>query len=61
MAEPQAKPCEASRPDARKVIAELREDLPVIWSAHTTANRERKQLLEMAIESVQLGGIHQAV
>jgi hypothetical protein len=31
--------------------------LPAIWSAETTTNQERKKLLRMAIESVQLDGI----
>jgi DNA invertase Pin-like site-specific DNA recombinase len=46
--------------EERKSIAELSRDLPAIWSADTTTNQERKQLLRMAIESVQLDGIRQA-
>jgi hypothetical protein len=46
--------------EERKAIAELSQDLPAIWSANTTTNQERKQLLRMAIESVQLDGISQA-
>src|SRR5262245_19226911 len=46
--------------EERKAIAELSQDLPAIWSADTTTNQERKQLLRMAIESVQLDGISQA-
>jgi DNA invertase Pin-like site-specific DNA recombinase len=46
--------------DEREAIGELSRDLPAIWSAATTTNRERKQLLRMAIESVQLDGISQA-
>ena len=46
--------------DEREGIGELSRDLPAIWSAATTTNRERKQLLRMAIESVQLDGISQA-
>jgi len=44
----------------RAAIAELSQDLPAIWSAETTTNQERKQLLRLAIESVQLDGIRQA-
>jgi DNA invertase Pin-like site-specific DNA recombinase len=40
-------------------IAELSQDLPAIWSAETTTNQERKQLICMAIESVQLDGVRQ--
>jgi hypothetical protein len=46
--------------EERKAIAELSQDLPALWSADTTTNQERKQLLRMAIESVQLDGISQA-
>lgn len=46
--------------EERAAIAELSQDLPAIWSAETTTNQERKQLLRMAIESVQLDGIRQA-
>jgi hypothetical protein len=42
--------------DERASIAELSQDLPAIWNAETTTNQERKQLLRMAIESVQLDG-----
>lgn len=45
--------------EERAAIAELSADLPVIWSAETTTNQERKQLLRMAIESVQLDGMRQ--
>jgi DNA invertase Pin-like site-specific DNA recombinase len=45
--------------DERKAIAELSEDLPAIWNADTTTDPERKQLLRLAIDSVQLDGIHQ--
>jgi hypothetical protein len=38
----------------------MSQDLPAIWSADTTTNQERKQLLRMAIESVQLDGMRQA-
>lgn len=46
--------------EERATIAELSQDLPAIWSAETTTNQERKQLLRMAIESVQLDGSRQA-
>ncbi len=46
--------------EEREAIAELSQDLPAIWRAKTTTNQERKQLLRMAIESVQLDGIGQA-
>jgi hypothetical protein len=47
-------------PDERKAITELSRDLPALWSAETTTNQERKQLLRMAIESVQVDGSSQA-
>jgi hypothetical protein len=43
--------------EERAAITELSQDLPAIWSAETTTNQERKKLLRMAIESVQLDGI----
>lgn len=46
--------------DERVAITELSQDLPAVWSAETTTNQERKQLLRMAIESVQLDGFSQA-
>jgi DNA invertase Pin-like site-specific DNA recombinase len=46
--------------DERAAITELSHDLPAVWSAETTTNQERKQLLRMAIESVQLDGFSQA-
>jgi hypothetical protein len=45
--------------EERRAITGLSQDLPAIWSAETTTNEERKQLLRMAIESVQLDGISQ--
>jgi hypothetical protein len=45
--------------EERAAITELSQDLPAIWSADTTTNQERKQLLHMAIESVQLDGMRQ--
>jgi DNA invertase Pin-like site-specific DNA recombinase len=47
-------------PEERAAITELSHDLPAIWSTETTTNQERKQLLRMAIESVQVDGITQA-
>jgi len=46
--------------EERTVIKDLSRDLPAIWSAETTTNQERKQLLRMAIESVQVDGSTQA-
>jgi hypothetical protein len=46
--------------EERAAIAELSQDLPAIWSAETTTDQERKQLMRMAIESVQLDGMRQA-
>jgi Recombinase zinc beta ribbon domain len=46
--------------EERAAIAKLSQDLPAIWSAETTAEQERKQLIRMVIESVQLDGIRQA-
>jgi DNA invertase Pin-like site-specific DNA recombinase len=46
--------------EERAAVTELSQDLPAIWSADTTTNQERKQLLRMAIESVQLEGMRQA-
>jgi hypothetical protein len=37
--------------EERTAITELSQDLPAIWSANTTTNQERKQLLRMAVES----------
>ncbi|HXJ86689.1 MAG TPA: recombinase family protein [Candidatus Binatia bacterium] len=47
-------------PEERAAITELSRDLPAIWNAETTTNQERKQLLRMAIESVQVDGVTQA-
>jgi DNA invertase Pin-like site-specific DNA recombinase len=46
--------------DERAAITELSQDVRAIWSAETTTNQERKQLLRMVIESVQLDGTSQA-
>jgi hypothetical protein len=45
--------------EERAAITNLSRDLPAIWSAETTTNQERKQLLRMAIESVQVDGTSQ--
>jgi hypothetical protein len=45
--------------EERAAITELSQDLPAIWSAETTTNQERKQLLRMTIESVQVDGSSQ--
>jgi DNA invertase Pin-like site-specific DNA recombinase len=47
-------------PEEREMIEELSQNLPVLWEAPSTTNRERKQLLRLAIESVQLDGVSQA-
>jgi DNA invertase Pin-like site-specific DNA recombinase len=46
--------------DERAAITELSQDVRGIWSAETTTNQERKQLLRMVLESVQLDGTSQA-
>src|ERR1035437_3782577 len=46
--------------DERAAITDLSQDLPAVWGAETTTNQERKRLLRMAIDSVQLDGIRQA-
>jgi hypothetical protein len=46
--------------EERATIAELSQDLPAIWNAETTTEQDRKQLIRMAIESVQLDGVRQA-
>jgi DNA invertase Pin-like site-specific DNA recombinase len=43
-------------PEERAAIGQLSQDLPAVWQAETTTDRERKQLLRFAIESVQLDG-----
>ena len=43
--------------DERAAITDLSRDLPSIWGAETTSNQERKELLRMVIESVQVDGI----
>jgi DNA invertase Pin-like site-specific DNA recombinase len=46
--------------EERATIAELSQDLPAIWNAETTTEQDRKQLIRMAIESVQLDAVRQA-
>jgi len=46
--------------EERGAITKLSQDLPAIWHAETTTNQERKQLLRMVIECVQLDGMRQA-
>ncbi len=46
--------------EERAAISDLSRDLPAIWGAETTSNQERKQLLRMVIESVQVDGITHA-
>ena len=45
--------------EERKSIESLSQDLPTLWKAPTTTNQDRKQLLRLAIESVQLDGVRQ--
>jgi hypothetical protein len=45
--------------EERESIEELSRNLPALWKAQTTTNQDRKQLLRIAIESVQLDGISQ--
>jgi len=45
--------------EERKAIQKLSQNLPTLWNAETTTNQERKQLLRLAIESVQLDGVKQ--
>jgi len=44
-------------PEVHKAIQELSQDLPALWKAASTTNQERKQLLRLAIESVQMDGV----
>jgi DNA invertase Pin-like site-specific DNA recombinase len=47
-------------PAERQAIQELSQNLPLLWGAPNTTNQERKRLLRMAIESVQLEGVSKA-
>jgi hypothetical protein len=44
-------------PEERAAMQTLAQDLEAIWQAETTTQAERKQLLRLAIESVQLDGV----
>jgi DNA invertase Pin-like site-specific DNA recombinase len=44
-------------PEERAAMQTLAQDLSAIWQAETTTQAERKQLLRLAIESVQLDGV----
>jgi hypothetical protein len=44
-------------PEERAAVTHLSGDLPAIWNAETTTTQNRKRLLRMAIESVQLDGV----
>jgi len=46
-------------PQERVATQTLAQDLEAIWQAETTTQAERKQLLRLAIESVQLDGVSQ--
>ena len=45
--------------EERAAIGALAEDLPAVWRAPTTTDRDRKQLLRCAIEGVDLDGTSQ--
>jgi DNA invertase Pin-like site-specific DNA recombinase len=44
-------------PEERAAMQTLASDLSALWQAETTTHAERKQLLRLAIESVQLDGV----
>ena len=44
-------------PEERAATQTLAQDLEAIWQAETTTQAERKQLLHLAMESVQLDGV----
>jgi hypothetical protein len=44
-------------PEERAAMQTLAQDREAIWHAETTTQAERKQLLRLAIESVQLDGV----
>jgi DNA invertase Pin-like site-specific DNA recombinase len=46
--------------EERAAIGALSQELPTIWTASTTTNQDRKQLLRSAIECVQLDGVSHA-
>jgi hypothetical protein len=45
-------------PEERAAMQTLAGDLSALWQAETTTHAERKQLLRLAIESVQLDGVN---
>jgi DNA invertase Pin-like site-specific DNA recombinase len=45
--------------EERETIQRLAQDLPALWQAETTTHHERKQLLRLAIDSVQLDTVSQ--
>src|SRR6266545_4654921 len=47
-------------PGERVALRDLAQNLPAIWAAATTTNRERKQLLRYVIAMVQLEGQREA-
>jgi DNA invertase Pin-like site-specific DNA recombinase len=47
----------ALSPEERATLSTLAQDLPAIWRADTTTDRERKQLLRFAIAAVDLDGV----
>ncbi|MGA7925511.1 MAG: recombinase family protein [Candidatus Sulfotelmatobacter sp.] len=46
--------------EERQGIQKLSQNLPQLWGAATTTNQERKRLLRMAMEAVQLDGVSKA-
>jgi hypothetical protein len=46
--------------EERPRVLALAQDLPMIWNASTTTDRERKQLLRYAISEVQLDGVSES-
>jgi DNA invertase Pin-like site-specific DNA recombinase len=44
-------------PEERQTIQKLSQNLPQLWGAATTTHQERKRLLRMALESIQLDGV----
>ncbi|HEY6410858.1 MAG TPA: resolvase, partial [Ktedonobacteraceae bacterium] len=45
-------------PEERAAMQTLAQDVSAIWQAETTTHADRKQLLRLAIESVQLDGVN---
>jgi len=44
-------------PEEQQAVLRLAQDLPALWQAPTTTDRERKQLLRYAIAQVELDGV----